>query len=139
MTLKAMLEAAGHRIVEQQPEVSIADSEVLAIACARSHPALVLATANRIADAVLAMKQGVFGYIFVPLQPGEAEVMVGRALERTARIETVPAAEATLEAVEANHIVETLRACKNNQAQAARMLGIGRNTLWRKLKKIEAP
>ena len=43
-----------------------------------------------------------------------------------------------LEEVEALHILDTLRRCKNNQAHAARKLGIGRNTLWRKLKKIKA-
>jgi two-component system response regulator HydG len=33
------------------------------------------------------------------------------------------------------HIQRVLRVCKHNQAKAARILGIGRNTLWRKLKR----
>jgi two-component system response regulator HydG len=35
--------------------------------------------------------------------------------------------------VERRHILEVLEACRGNQAEAARHLGIARNTLWRKL------
>ena len=42
----------------------------------------------------------------------------------------------TLEEVETRHILATLRRCRHNQSEAARILGIGRNTLWRKRKKI---
>jgi two-component system response regulator HydG len=38
-----------------------------------------------------------------------------------------------LAAVERRHILLVLRACGGNQAEAARVLGIARNTLWRKL------
>ena len=43
----------------------------------------------------------------------------------------------TLEQIELDYIQQVLRACKHNQARAARVLGIGRNTLWRKLKKVQ--
>jgi Nif-specific regulatory protein len=36
--------------------------------------------------------------------------------------------------VEREHILQTLKACNNNRTEAARRLGIGRNTLARKLK-----
>ncbi len=39
-----------------------------------------------------------------------------------------------LREVERGHILATLRECQGNQAKAADLLGIGRNTLWRKLK-----
>jgi two-component system response regulator HydG len=39
----------------------------------------------------------------------------------------------SLEEVERRHIVKVIRACSGNQAEAARVLGIARNTLWRKL------
>lgn len=39
-----------------------------------------------------------------------------------------------LEEVEKRHIISALKACKNNQVEAAKRLGIARNTLWRKLK-----
>jgi two-component system response regulator HydG len=38
-----------------------------------------------------------------------------------------------LSAVERRHILEVVAACGGNQAEAARVLGIARNTLWRKL------
>ncbi|MBI4348633.1 MAG: sigma-54-dependent Fis family transcriptional regulator [Elusimicrobia bacterium] len=46
-----------------------------------------------------------------------------------------PKAGAPLEEMEKTHILDVLQACKGNQAEAAKKLGIGRNTLWRKLKK----
>ena len=36
---------------------------------------------------------------------------------------------------EAQAIQDALRECKGNQTKAARLLGIDRSTLWRKLKK----
>jgi two-component system response regulator HydG len=40
----------------------------------------------------------------------------------------------TLAQVEQEHVLAVLRACRGVQADAARTLGIGRNTLWRKLR-----
>ncbi len=40
--------------------------------------------------------------------------------------------------VESDHILDVVRQCKGNRAKAARLLGVGRNTLWRKLKQIDA-
>ena len=40
----------------------------------------------------------------------------------------------TLAQVEQEHVLTVLRACRGVQADAARVLGIGRNTLWRKLR-----
>jgi two-component system response regulator HydG len=40
----------------------------------------------------------------------------------------------TLAQVEQDHVLAVLRACRGVQADAARILGIGRNTLWRKLR-----
>jgi two-component system response regulator HydG len=44
-----------------------------------------------------------------------------------------PGALRTLAEVEREHILAMVRACRGNQSDAARVLGIGRNTLWRKL------
>jgi two-component system response regulator HydG len=44
----------------------------------------------------------------------------------------------TLATVEREHVLRTLDACGGSQAQAAAMLGIGRNTLWRKLRAYAA-
>ncbi|MDZ7265721.1 MAG: sigma 54-interacting transcriptional regulator [candidate division KSB1 bacterium] len=43
----------------------------------------------------------------------------------------------TLEEVEKRHILETLDYCQGNYDEAARLLAIGRTTLWRKLKKYQ--
>ena len=40
----------------------------------------------------------------------------------------------TLEEVEREHVLRVLDACGGNQVETARALGIGRNTLWRKLR-----
>ncbi len=40
----------------------------------------------------------------------------------------------SLAEVEQEHVLAVLRACRGVQAEAARVLGIGRNTLWRKLR-----
>ena len=39
----------------------------------------------------------------------------------------------SLAEIEREHILMVLRACQGQQAEAARVLGIARNTLWRKL------
>ncbi len=48
------------------------------------------------------------------------------------------AALRTLAQVEQEHVLAVLRACGGVQADAARILGIGRNTLWRKLRSYGA-
>ncbi len=137
MTLSAMLEAAGHEIVDSEPQVIFTDSVDRARARAGARPVILLASASEIPEAVQSMRDGVWGYIFVPLQPEEAPCAVERALAAPAEhigdepVESMrPLAE-----VEMEYIQEVLRKCKHNQARAARILGIGRNTLWRKLKK----
>lgn len=140
ITVKAMLEAAGHIIVESDANVAVAGTAQDALQRAAHIPTLVLATAADIPAAVEAMKQGVYGYVFMPFQPGEAEIMVRRAEGLAGRAAPVRDPEndriETLQEMEYRHILEVLRRCRNNQAEAARKLGIGRNTLWRKLKKL---
>ncbi|MBI3553381.1 MAG: sigma-54-dependent Fis family transcriptional regulator [Elusimicrobia bacterium] len=48
--------------------------------------------------------------------------------------EAPPPAAANLKELEKQHILDVLKACGQNQVEAAKRLGIGRNTLWRKLK-----
>ncbi len=142
LALKAMLEAHGHRIVAEGADLVITERPAQAVTEARERPVLLVVSAGGIADAVIAMRQGVFGYVFSPLQPGEAPLMVQRALEAHAAGLTgiAPPPETPrvrLEDAEMNHILDVLRQCRNNQAKAARALGIGRNTLWRKLRRWE--
>lgn len=139
LTLKTILEAGGHEVVRERPEVVVADASAKAVHYAESVPTLVLARAGEIRDAVEAMRRGVFGYLFVPFQPGEAGIMVQRALASRGsnmQAEVAPPLMTIAES-ETRLIRATLRQCKHNQSQAARILGIGRNTLWRKLKKLK--
>ena len=136
LTLKAMLEAEGHKAVDNGADLVIAREARDAVRLSRECPALALATASEIGQAVEAMRQGVYGYLFVPLQPREAGLMIQRAL--AAKVDSANSTEQnplTLEGAERAHIESVLRGCKHNQAEAARILGIGRNTLWRKLKR----
>lgn len=145
MTLKVMLESEGHAVVDgdRGAPLLITDDYVWAVDhISAADAVLVLASAEHLSAAVQTMRQGVYGYIFLPFQPGEAGLMVQRAIAREASSAPKLSPQAglplrTLEEVEAEHILDSLRRCKNNQAKAARLLGIGRNTLWRKLKKIE--
>jgi DNA-binding NtrC family response regulator len=142
LTLRAILEADGHQVVAEAADVVVTDDRATAVRRAKRQPCLVLAKASEVRQAVDAMRQGVFGYLFVPFQPGEATMMVRRAIQWHAAVSrgiaaAAPETEVTRIAdAEARLIIETLRRCKNNQTEAARILGIGRNTLWRKLRKL---
>ena len=136
LTLHTLLQAAGHAIVDSSPEVVITDAIDAAVEVATRVPVLVLSSATQIREAVAAMQRGVYGYIFLPLQPGEADLMVRRSLgANTGPMDT---GSRPLNDVESDHILDVVRQCKGNRAKAARLLGVGRNTLWRKLKQIDA-
>lgn len=136
LTLQTMLQASGHAVVDAQAEVLITDTIETAPGLAGAIPVLVLAGATQVRDAVAAMQRGVYGYIFLPFQPGEADLMVRRALGSTAAPREIDSRP--LDEVEAEHILDVVRQCKGNRAKAARLLGVGRNTLWRKLRAINA-
>ena len=144
VTLRAILQADGHEIVEDDPDVVFTDRPDETAANRREQPCILLTRAGDAHRAVQAMRQGAFGYVLAPFQPGEAEIMIRRALEWRGAAQgdaAEPASEngafpLRIQDAEAELILETLRRCKNNQTEAARVLGIGRNTLWRKLKRI---
>jgi DNA-binding NtrC family response regulator len=85
------------------------------------------------------MKEGVFGYIFVPFQPEEASMMIERALglwkvDKNPSKNTSP----SLIELESEVILKTFAECHFNRSKTAQQLGIARNTLWRKLKRIKS-
>ena len=138
LTLRTLLEAGGNAVVDREPDVVIVDSAAKADQFTGRYPVLILSSASEIPAAIGAMRRGAFGYIFLPLQPGEAALMVDRAAAGRRGGNSDPSGNvdvAPLESVELRHILQVLRQCKYNQAKAARALGIGRNTLWRKLKR----
>jgi len=138
-TLKTLLEAHGYAIVNDFADVLITDDYSFALKYAKNQPTLILASAQQIPQAVELMRQGVYGYIFVPFQPDEAPMMVERALGLwEAGKNTVEKKIVSLKEIETETLLKTLAECHFNRSEAARRLGIGRNTLWRKLKKIKA-
>ena len=138
LTLDAMLEKDGHLVVLADPDVVVAGDARGAVVHARSKPTLLLSSMSDIPEAVRTMRRGVYGYIFLPLQPGEAGLMVERAAAAAAGapVANEPQPQGTIDDAESRLILATLRQCKYNRTKAARALGIGRNTLWRKLKKM---
>lgn len=143
VTLRAILQADGHEIADDSPDVIFTDRLLPDAAYDRAVPCILLTRAGDIARAVTVMRRDAFGYILMPFQPGEAAIALQRALEwrGSARdAEGTPSqtepASTRIEDAESQLILAALRRCKNSQTEAARMLGIGRNTLWRKLKRI---
>lgn len=135
LMLQAMLERANCSIVDGRSDVAVYDDFAAAVEASADAPALVLSAVNDLPRAVEAMQDGVWGYILVPFQPGEAALMVQRAASAGAA--SAPFEPRPLEEVEAEHILAVLRYCKGNRSRAAQLLGIGRNTLWRKLSAFE--
>jgi len=139
ITLKAILESKGNIIDNDKFEVVFTDKYDVARKFCQDYPVIVLATASQITSAVELMKLGVFGYIFVPFQPDEANIMVERAIvywKGSGR----PVDEfrtKTLREVEMEYVRKVYAECGFCKQETARRLGIGRNTLWRKLKQLE--
>lgn len=142
ITLKALLEVEEHTVTENmetQSQVQFCDLQSWHKLAPTIVPTVLLATAAEIPSAVDAMNAGAWGYIFVPFQPCEACVAVSHEINNRNTSSPIPNLSnlPTMESVEFEHIALTLRLCNGNQAKAARLLNIGRNTLWRKLKKME--
>jgi DNA-binding NtrC family response regulator len=142
LTLRAILEAEGFVVDDRAGDVAITDSAQRAIELARALPTIVLCHINDAGDAIAAMRQGVHDYILRPFVPGEAALKVRRAAA-AGPVSAMPpptilvdaSKMPSLDTVEREHIERVLRACRHNHTRAARVLGIGRNTLWRKLKR----
>lgn len=141
LTLRTLLETEGHTVAAspEHAQVVFADAQSWRDLDLLSAPTILIVSASEIPVAVEAMAAGAWGYIFVPFLPREASLAVSRALAGITPSEMQPALAdlRTMESVEFEHIALALRLCKGNQAKAARALNIGRNTLWRKLKKME--
>jgi len=134
ITLRALLEADGHSFVSEDPEVVLTDSCERAVDVASYSSTIVLVPYSQVRPAVDAMKKGVYGYALLPLIPGEIQVMVRRAFEYSP-VKPPDGKDASLTDAERRHILAILLKCRNNKSKAAKMLGIGRNTLWRKMKR----
>jgi DNA-binding NtrC family response regulator len=133
--LHAMLERADCIVTDDQPDVSVHDNFDEAVHASETVPTLVVTPFSDAPRAVQAMARGVYGYILLPFQPEEAVLMVNRAAP--AGHTQTPFEPRPLAEVEGEHIMAVLRHCNGNRSKAAQLLGIGRNTLWRKLAAME--
>lgn len=149
-TVRLLLERAGHHVQDHGGDVLLAQSPRHARALMDRHrPVLMFAGVADVAEAVTVMRAGAFGYVLLPLQAGELELMVSRAAASgnalppatpdapAASGSAVPLPDATpspLRHLEREAILAALKACGGNRSHAARRLGIGRNTLWRKMR-----
>jgi two-component system response regulator HydG len=81
-----------------------------------------------------AIKHGVALAAGALIRPEDLPEELLRGTGRTAPASAREGALRSLIEVEREHILQVLDACQGSQAEAARVLGIGRNTLWRKLR-----
>ena len=107
---------------------------------------IVVTTVNDARTAVQCMQQGAYDYLVKPVAEDDLAFSVTRALEllQSHGAEKRPGAEVprnqpavSLAEVERRHILEVYRQLGCNKVRTARALGVGLNTLRRKLKSYE--
>ena len=104
-------------------------------------PVVLITAFGTIESAVQSVKAGAFDYVAKPFRMEVLLDTVARAVaERRARLERLEAAQPAsasklppLVEVEREHILRALEATGGNKARAARILGMDRKTLYRKL------
>lgn len=98
-------------------------------------PIVVLTGFGSIATAIEAVRLGARDYLTKPADPDQIlAALRGQRLERT-NPKDIPAEYPTLDRVEWEHIERVLAENEGNISQAARLLGLNRRTLQRKLAK----
>jgi DNA-binding NtrC family response regulator len=107
--------------------------------------------ANRTAEA--AVRRGVFDYLPWPLDPHRLRVILAHAIERMRLLERIRRLEAAaspevdlpdgnlraIDRLEKRAIVDALRRSNGNVREAARLLGFGQATVYRKIKRYNIP
>ena len=91
-----------------------------------------------IATAVQSVRLGATGYLTKPVDADQILAAFDPA-ERSRRRRRLPGAVQPLARVEWEHIQRVLADCDNNISQAARLLGLHRRSLQRKLLKNPVP
>lgn len=137
--LKAILESKGNIVDDEKYDVVITDRGDTAKEFCRDYPVIVLASASQIPYAVSLMKVGIFGYIFLPIQPDEVNIMVERAIVywKSSERDSGKFEMKTLKEMEFEYIKKVYAECGFCKKETAKRLGIGRNTLWRKLRQVK--
>jgi len=90
--------------------------------------------AGNVRELASAVKHGIALAVGGVIRPEDLPEDLLKGAAATAARSPAPADLRPLAEVERAHILQVLAACRGSQADAARALGIGRNTLWRKLR-----
>jgi DNA-binding NtrC family response regulator len=114
-------------------------------------PVLIVTAVREVEAAVAAMSSGAYDYIVKPIETARLVAACRRAVERrelSRRVERLerdgvseiaPKDIVPLSEVERREIERALEATRGNVGQAARLLGIGRATLYRRLAAYQDP
>jgi DNA-binding NtrC family response regulator len=117
-------------------------------------PVALLAGREAPAAGETAVRRGAFDYLTRPFDPHRLRVILAHAverhhlLERIRRLESAAAAPATdgtdghlrvIDRMEKGAIVDALRRTNGNVREAARLLGFGQATVYRKVKRYKIP
>ncbi len=101
---------------------------------------VILTGYGSIASAMEAVRGGVWDYLTKPVDADQLMAVLARDEPRNEEGEgAVSAAPASLERVEWEHLQRVMADCGGNVSQAARMLGLHRRSLQRKLQKMPPP
>jgi DNA-binding NtrC family response regulator len=134
----ALQDDGGERLLAEQPGLPIA----------------VLVGRDAPGSAAAAMHRAAFDYLTWPIDPHRLRVILAHAferhrlLERIRRLEVLAApagfdeVDGTLRAIdrmEKRAILDALRRADGNVRQAARLLGLGQATVYRKVKRYKIP
>ena len=123
--------------------------ELLGRLCAQGHTVVVLTFDPGRGTGLAAMRAGAYDHVAEPLDREKLLVALTRASERVSLLARVRRAEAALPSgsgavrplrdLEREAIAHALEACGGNVARAAKLLGLGRATLYRRLAELQIP
>jgi DNA-binding NtrC family response regulator len=112
---------------EYQKEIKKISDEVFSIFMTYSFPGNVRELENAIERAVIVCEESELAKEHLPQRFAEVKQSAGRKKKDLV----------TLAELEKQYIIEVLKSTKGNKSEAARILGINRASLWRKLKEVD--
>jgi len=123
-------------------EVRAIDKEAIKALQSYSYPGNIRELDNIIQRAIILCEDGVLKPEHLPIhltqtQPTFRSALPASASSGAAPLTATPSTLLTIEELEVEHIRNVLRSCNGNVMQAAKVLGIARSSLWRKMKKYD--
>lgn len=128
LDLNLTLSTTGQQGLEMLRKIKILRPEM---------PVILISAWGTIPLTVEGMNLGAFDFLTKPWSNAVLIAKVKKALSGNKDKSAVPSSR-TLEEMEREAIADALRRCGGNQSEAARMLGISRQALYRKIQKFNA-